>query len=218
MARKLIGTAEAGEQANLSQRRIALLCERGRIPGAQRVGRAWAVPDGFAITPRGPGRPKGKLRRHDSYDTAVHEAGHAVLANEFGIYLDPVSIRPDADSAGWILAESTYGASRELLAKHACMLYGGHAAIVVLLRKGDMTDSSAKLYGAGSDFAKADSHLSNDAKRIFAVRKRAVTIVKRRREDIDRLARVLMEHKVLEGQQIECAMHWGTRDWPFGED
>ena len=69
-------------------------------------------------------------------------------------------------------------------------LYGGHAAIVVLLRKGDMTDSSAKLYGAGSDFAKADSHLSNDAKRIFAVRKRAVTIVKRRREDIDRLAGV----------------------------
>jgi len=56
MARKLIGTLEAALTFGLSPRRIQTLCVEGRIPGAQRIGRTWAVPENFKVTPgsRGP--------------------------------------------------------------------------------------------------------------------------------------------------------------------
>jgi len=52
----MIGTLEASLNAGLSTRRIQVLCEQGRIPGAQRIGRSWAVPADFKITPSPPGR------------------------------------------------------------------------------------------------------------------------------------------------------------------
>lgn len=40
-----ISTIEAGKNWNLSKRRVALLCSEGRIPGVQKIGNTWLIPD-----------------------------------------------------------------------------------------------------------------------------------------------------------------------------
>ena len=42
---KYLSTTQAGELLGLSARRIAILCEQGRIPGAQKVGVNWIIPE-----------------------------------------------------------------------------------------------------------------------------------------------------------------------------
>ena len=41
----MIGTTTAAEILNVSTRRIRVLCEQGRIPGAELVGKTWTLPD-----------------------------------------------------------------------------------------------------------------------------------------------------------------------------
>lgn len=42
---KLLSTKEISQKWGISSRRIAILCSEGRIPGAQRVGASWGVPE-----------------------------------------------------------------------------------------------------------------------------------------------------------------------------
>jgi hypothetical protein len=53
---RMIGTLEAALERGLSPRRLQRLCQGGRIPGAQRIGRTWALPEDFKITAGTPGR------------------------------------------------------------------------------------------------------------------------------------------------------------------
>lgn len=39
-----ITAKQAAEKWNISQRRVQVLCEQGRIKGAARLGWAWAIP------------------------------------------------------------------------------------------------------------------------------------------------------------------------------
>lgn len=39
-----ITAKQAGEKWNISERRVQLLCEQGRIEGVYRLGKAWAIP------------------------------------------------------------------------------------------------------------------------------------------------------------------------------
>lgn len=39
-----ITAKEAAQKWGISQRRVQVLCEQGRIPGASKLGWAWAVP------------------------------------------------------------------------------------------------------------------------------------------------------------------------------
>ena len=42
---RFLSTTQAGERLGLSARRVAILCEQGRIPGAQKAGRNWIIPE-----------------------------------------------------------------------------------------------------------------------------------------------------------------------------
>lgn len=42
---KFISTTEAGKRWGLSNRRVAVLCTEGRIPGAQKIGNTWMLPE-----------------------------------------------------------------------------------------------------------------------------------------------------------------------------
>lgn len=42
---KYISTSEAAEKWNLSKRRIIVLCNEGRIEGAQKAGSMWIIPE-----------------------------------------------------------------------------------------------------------------------------------------------------------------------------
>lgn len=57
---KLYSTAEAAEVLGISSRRVAVLCTGGRFPGAQKIGKTWAIPESAiqGYTPGQPGRPK----------------------------------------------------------------------------------------------------------------------------------------------------------------
>ena len=41
----MIGTTEAAEILKVCPRRVRVLCDQGRIPGAIPVGKTWTVPD-----------------------------------------------------------------------------------------------------------------------------------------------------------------------------
>lgn len=40
-----ISTIEAGKNWQLSKRRVAILCSEGRIPGVQKIGNTWLIPE-----------------------------------------------------------------------------------------------------------------------------------------------------------------------------
>ena len=42
---KFITTTEAGKKWDLSSRRVGILCIEGRIPGVQKAGNTWLIPD-----------------------------------------------------------------------------------------------------------------------------------------------------------------------------
>lgn len=42
---KYISTTEAGKKWDLSSRRVGVLCSEGRIPGVQKTGNTWLIPD-----------------------------------------------------------------------------------------------------------------------------------------------------------------------------
>ncbi len=42
---KYLSVAETAERWGISMRRIQILCNEDRIPGAIRIGRTWAIPD-----------------------------------------------------------------------------------------------------------------------------------------------------------------------------
>lgn len=54
-----ITAKQAGEKWEISERRVQLLCEQGRIDGVQRLGKAWAIPKD-AVKPQDNRRTKLK--------------------------------------------------------------------------------------------------------------------------------------------------------------
>lgn len=42
---KYLSVAQTAERWGISPRRIQILCNEERIPGAVRIGRSWAIPD-----------------------------------------------------------------------------------------------------------------------------------------------------------------------------
>jgi len=51
---------QASAELKLSTTRVRLLCTQGRIPGAQKVGNSWVLPDVVTITPPPPRTRKRK--------------------------------------------------------------------------------------------------------------------------------------------------------------
>ena len=57
---KLYSIAETAEILGLQPVRTRELCRQGRLPGAQKVGRDWVIPESAiqSYTPGSPGRPR----------------------------------------------------------------------------------------------------------------------------------------------------------------
>jgi excisionase family DNA binding protein len=64
MPEKLISTAEAAVKLGVTQRRVQVLCEQGRIKGARRIGRTWIVPATIRIEPADFGPALGSTKHH----------------------------------------------------------------------------------------------------------------------------------------------------------
>ena len=66
MEKQYLSLREAAESWGISERRINQYCAEGRIPGAQKIGKAWAIPadaekpgDPRKGQPKEPAAPKG---------------------------------------------------------------------------------------------------------------------------------------------------------------
>lgn len=60
-------TAELAEKWNISQRRVAIYCKEGRIPGAVLKGRTWLIPEDAE-------KPKDPRKIKNTIDTFEAEA------------------------------------------------------------------------------------------------------------------------------------------------
>jgi hypothetical protein len=63
MPPKYLPTEVAAEQAGIGQRYLQKLCAEGKVKGAQQIGRAWVVPEGFKWAPQKPGPKPRKGRK-----------------------------------------------------------------------------------------------------------------------------------------------------------
>jgi len=157
--------------------------------------------------------------------TVIHEAGHAVACNELGIMNDSLSIIPNVEegSAGGIAVEDSeevffvppgtdpfspenQAALQAWAENHAIIDYAGHAAVVVLLGMGDMSDRSAMRHGAYSDFENARKRLGNDQERMQSGKDLAVAIISARHADVVSLAEAALKHGQLDGQEVEVLL------------
>lgn len=57
MEPKMITVVQAAKKLKVSERRVRVLCAQERIPGAQKVGRDWLLPDKPTVTPAERRRP-----------------------------------------------------------------------------------------------------------------------------------------------------------------
>ena len=57
MDKSYLSVKETAENGGVSERRVGQYCSEGRIPGAQRIGKAWAIPSN-AEKPMDPRRLK----------------------------------------------------------------------------------------------------------------------------------------------------------------
>lgn len=73
---KLYSTAEAAEGLNISSRRVAVLCTEGRFPGAQKIGKTWAIPES-AIKNYVPGERGVHRSRPKRLGDILEEAGYS---------------------------------------------------------------------------------------------------------------------------------------------
>ncbi|MFR5711325.1 MAG: helix-turn-helix domain-containing protein [Blautia sp.] len=62
---KYLSTFEAAEKWGISHRRVAILCNENRIPGAQRAGSRWIIPEN-AEKPADARIKSGKYRKPKS--------------------------------------------------------------------------------------------------------------------------------------------------------
>ncbi|MEO8754711.1 MAG: hypothetical protein ABI624_18745, partial [Casimicrobiaceae bacterium] len=142
--------------------------------------------------------------------TAIHEAGHAVAAIDLGVYIDGVSIVRDETTLGRVGVEDggeffvpagmdpappeCDALYRKWADDQATIDSAGHAAVVGLLKHGDMGHRSAIQNGALDDYANARERLGKRRRRIATANARAVEIVQRRGDDIRKIAELLARH------------------------
>ena len=73
---KLYSTTEAAEALKISSRRVAVLCTEGRFPGAQKIGKTWAIPES-AIKNYVPGERGVHRSRPKRLRNILEEAGYS---------------------------------------------------------------------------------------------------------------------------------------------
>jgi len=169
-----------------------------------------------------------KSRIAEDERTAYHEVGHVIVADEFNVEYENLSMIPRNDgTAGRVGVEGddyfspplgedmhlpkSERAFRAQAEEQAVIDYAGHAAVVCLLGFGDMSNESAEKCGAGSDYEKAHQRLGGDPKRISQAQNRALEIVKTRHKDVAKIAELLIERGRLDSDQVARALYYDPK-------
>ena len=152
--------------------------------------------------------------------TAVHEAGHAVIGRALGVTCHDVSIVPDrpSEDLGYSVMDDPRfswergdGPKRPLAEAFCIALYAGAEAERLILGTSDVgdgvdceraTDCLTWAGVRGATFVGDDAYDSREA----ALRARARLEVMRRRAVIERVADALLIHGTLTGEQVDALL------------
>ena len=134
--------------------------------------------------------------------TCVHEAGHAVVANELGMLLKLASVIRNGDTLGYVKLNSRV--HTVTLAHNCTFAMAGRAAESVLLGSpGHITTHGGDLSGLEQCSLTA----------IESSYRAAKTIIRKRRADVLALTAQLAEHKVLSGAQVSRILDKERSQW-----
>ena len=155
------------------------------------------------------------------YAIAIHEAGHAVIGRMLGLPCGDVTTEPSDDQElghavvgdpirDWCRGD---GPRRPLVEASCVSLYAGAEAERIIVGSADVGD--------GPDCSKATSLISIIGLRGAAfvgddvweryearLRRKAATLVTKHTEQIERVARALMEHGKLTDEQVNELIDW----------
>ncbi|WP_132254938.1 AAA family ATPase [Methylobacterium segetis] len=151
---------------------------------------------------------------------AIHESGHAIVAQTLGMQIDDVVLRsPDPSGTGFTVCRSLDAATREGIADVLTALLGGRAAETLVLgapSTGAAADLAAATaladdmhhrWGMGSRLGVAVAKSSTRSVRVVErelrlALDRATRILVDRREQIDEMANALIERRALTGAEV----------------
>ena len=145
------------------------------------------------------------------FPRAVHEAGHAVVANSIGLEVTGIHVVARFNSDGRVggatfvsscIASPVLDAAADIL-----VAWGGVCAEHVVL--GASIDERIKHGGAQTDFLglKAAARKAGlRANNVRDLREHALRIVRTRQTDVKHVARALQTHKLLGGKDLEVVL------------
>ena len=144
--------------------------------------------------------------------SAYHAAGHAIACDELGVYYEKVAVMCEQNACPCrrrpidYVADGNPEQERHYTLVEAVIDYAGHAAVVALLKHGDMSEWSASQLGAGHDFRKARTRLTEDGVRMVQAKALAVEIVEARSAHVRKLAIALVDCGELSIQQVDLLL------------
>lgn len=147
-------------------------------------------------------------------ETALHEAGHAVLHVILGIGCKSVTIVPDGEFAGAILHRGEHGhhddkvenllecAEDSFWLRHAVASYAGAEA----LHRSGISNYQVGAEQDMRDVTDAIEQITSDAETIDALyivaKRRCLALVEHYWPEIDRVAKALVDSRTLTGEQV----------------
>lgn len=157
----------------------------------------------------------------DRKQTAIHEAGHAVVARVLGVAAGEVTIRPTEDqSIGHsIIADPRFiwqrgdGSKSKAAKSFAVALFAGAEAERLILQSQDVGDgidrerATACLAWAGA--VRGASFVGDDVfeRHEERLRGRAAQLVQQHRLKIERVADALIERQTLSGAEVDALLN-----------
>jgi ATP-dependent Zn protease len=160
-----------------------------------------------------------RLMNDRKRESAVHEAGHAVIARALGIPAGEVTIQPTVDSLGHsVFADPRFdwrrgdGSKAKAANTFVVALFAGAEAERILLKSqvvGDGVDqerATACLAWAGAVRGASfvgDEHFDRHEAKL---RKKSVELVLKYRPQIELLADALMERETLTGEEVDALL------------
>jgi len=153
---------------------------------------------------------------NDRQHTAIHEAGHAVVARVLEIPSGPATIRPDEDSAGHGIVPDPHAIQHrwELEGKYREFATVMRARIISFMAGREAEEECLGFCAGGddndryqidlmlADILRPDSDAARVEKRLRLV---ARQLVRRHRLKIERVAALLLEHGDLSAEKIDEA-------------
>src|ERR1700722_13727258 len=140
----------------------------------------------------------------NEYRTAIHEAGHAVVALAVGVPLAEATIVPEGDFLGHVFAPSGArywqdgddGCLRELVEADCIVSLAGGVAERLLL------PAPFDRRGCSSDYRNVREWLRKWELCRGAIMRRTERLVRRHAEAIERVAEALIAHRRLPGEDV----------------